>query len=79
LDSDSDSEVEESTWSAATLNAPTRTVHFEIDIDIDINSRALSDMVAAAPVIEELTPPVRTAATEVPVQENDWRTSLDSW
>jgi hypothetical protein len=78
-DSDSDSEDEESNWLATALDSPVQSVHFDFDIDIDINSHTLRDMVATAPIIEEVVAPVRAPAVKASVQDSDWHTRLDSW
>jgi hypothetical protein len=87
IDSDSDTSddnLEESDQLASAIisDAPAaQSIGFDVDIDININSRALRDMVATAPIIEDgVTPVVRApTALELSVTGGDWCTALESW
>jgi len=79
-DSDSDSDDKEPDWPATTFDTPVQSTYFNVEVDINLDSSALRDMVATAPIIEERVTSVHAPA--VPgslVMSGDWRTTLDSW
>jgi len=60
--SDSDGDDEEPDWPATTFNTPVQSTYFDIDVDINLDSSALRDMVATAPIIEERVTSVHAPA-----------------
>jgi len=78
--SDSDSDDKEPDWPAMTFDTPVQSTYFNVDVDINLDSSALRDMVAMAPIIEERVTSMH--APTVPgssVMSGDWCTTLDSW